>query len=222
MSALTPGAKSLLEAEERLKTDNGATNWLIDQIAGSVQSDGRGGTKTTGGWGWIGDRLGLDSTEIRERRASTEQHRAVDSAIGKTGRTREDLTTALGRTISTEDDVAAAGVKLVEGKQKKEKDDTRTQIVEDRDAGFKQANETLAATIAAGDRRANQTAKLSLAQMQLGQLQANNQFEIAQMNNRLQMRREDAKEARLDRKDRQAAIQQMMAGLAQMGASIAI
>ena len=30
------------------------------------------------------------------------------------------------------------------------------------------------------------------------------------------------KEARLDRKDRQAAIQQMMAGLAQMGASIAI
>ena len=48
MSALTPGAKSLLEAEERLKTDNGATNWLIDQIAGSVQSDGRGGTKTTG------------------------------------------------------------------------------------------------------------------------------------------------------------------------------
>ena len=32
----------------------------------------------------------------------------------------------------------------------------------------------------------------------------------------------DLKEARLDRKDRQAAIQQMMAGLAQMGASIAI
>ena len=58
--------------------------------------------------------------------------------------------------------------------------------------------------------------------MQLGQLQANNQFEIAQMNNRLQMRREDAKEARLDRKDRQSAIQQMMAGLAQLGASIAI
>ena len=32
----------------------------------------------------------------------------------------------------------------------------------------------------------------------------------------------DLKEARLDRRDRQAAIQQMMAGLAQMGASIAI
>lgn len=35
-------------------------------------------------------------------------------------------------------------------------------------------------------------------------------------------RRLDLQEARLDRKDRQAAIQQMMAGLAQMGASIAI
>lgn len=35
-------------------------------------------------------------------------------------------------------------------------------------------------------------------------------------------RRLDLQEARLERKDRQAAIQQMMAGLAQMGASIAI
>ena len=222
MSSLTPGAKSLLEAEERLKTNNGATNWLIDQIAGSVQSDGRGGTKTTGGWGWIGDRLGLDSTEIRERRAATDQHRAVDTAIGKSGRTREDLTTALGRPIVTEDDVAAAGVKLVEQKRDKEKTTTRTQAVQDRDAGYRHASETIAAQIAAGDRRADQTARLSLAQMQLGQLQANNQMEIAQMNNRLQMRREDAKEARLERRDRQAAIQQMMAGLAQLGASIAI
>ena len=37
-----------------------------------------------------------------------------------------------------------------------------------------------------------------------------------------QNRKLDLQEARLDRKDRQAAIQQMMAGLAQMGASIAI
>ena len=37
-----------------------------------------------------------------------------------------------------------------------------------------------------------------------------------------QNRKLDLKEARLDRKDRQAAIQQMMAGLAQLGASIAI
>lgn len=37
-----------------------------------------------------------------------------------------------------------------------------------------------------------------------------------------QNRKLDLQEARLDRRDRQAAIQQMMAGLAQMGASIAI
>ena len=35
-------------------------------------------------------------------------------------------------------------------------------------------------------------------------------------------RRLDLQEARLERKDRQAAIQQMMAGLSQLGASIAI
>ena len=63
---------------------------------------------------------------------------------------------------------------------------------------------------------------LATAQLALSTMQSNNQMQIAQMNNQLQMRKEDAREARLDRKDRQAAIQQMMAGLAQMGASIAI
>ena len=52
--------------------------------------------------------------------------------------------------------------------------------------------------------------------------QQNNQFALQQDQMRLQMRREDAKEARLDRRDRQAMIQQLMAGLSTMGASIAI
>ena len=69
---------------------------------------------------------------------------------------------------------------------------------------------------------ATRSNNLATAQLALSTMQANNQMQIAQMNNQLQMRKEDAREARLDRKDRMAAIQQMMAGLAQMGASIAI
>ena len=60
-------------------------------------------------------------------------------------------------------------------------------------------------------------------------LQLSNQAEDRRMDREIrrdqqayQNRALDLKEARLDRRDRQAAIQQMMAGLAQMGASIAI
>ena len=45
---------------------------------------------------------------------------------------------------------------------------------------------------------------------------------IRRENRAFENRKLDLQEARLDRKDRQAAIQQMMAGLAQLGASIAI
>ena len=89
---------------------------------------------------------------------------------------------------------------------------TRTKVADQRyEDGVRRAE--LAAT------RSN---NLATAQLALSTMQSNNQMQIAQMNNQLQMRREDAKEARLDRRDRQAYIQQMMAGLSQLGASIAI
>ena len=233
MSSGAITSEALRRKEQGLKTENGAVNWLIDRIADSVQPDGRGGTKTTGGWGWVGDRLNLDSTEIRERRAASDTRRGVERGIGASGRTEQALQDALGRPLQTEDDVKAATVLLAENKEQGKINDNREFVVSEREAANnhalavlgeqnKNSNEQLRAQIAAGDRKADQTARLSLAQLQLGQLQANNQMEIAQMNNRLQMRREDAKEARLERRDRQAAIQQMMAGLAQLGASIAI
>ena len=68
----------------------------------------------------------------------------------------------------------------------------------------------------------NLTNQLALSQMSLSQQQQANQMQIAMMDNQLDRRRLDMQEDRLDRKDRQAMIQQLMAGLAQMGASIAI
>ena len=222
MSQLTQGAQDLRSAQERLKTGNFFTDFIIDRVEDSVRPDGKGGTKTTGGWGFLGDRLGIDSTEIRKRKEAFDTRVETDTAIDNSGATRAELEEAAGKPITRAADVNSAVRALNRAENQELTNDTRRYETEIRSEGYKQAAETLAAQIAAGDRRADQTARISLAQMQLGQLQANNQFEIAQMNNRLQMRREDAKEARLERKDRQAAIQQMMAGLAQMGASIAI
>ena len=222
MSQLTQGAQDLRSAQERLKTGNFFTDFIIDRVEDSVRPDGKGGTKTTGGWGFLGDRLGIDSTEIRKRREAFNTRVETDTAIDDSGATRAELEEAAGKPITRAADVNSAVRALTRAENEEQTKDTRQYETQIRSEGYKQAAETLGAQIAAGDRRADQTARISLAQMQLGQLQANNQFEIAQMNNRLQMRREDAKEARLERKDRQAAIQQMMAGLAQMGASIAI
>ena len=58
--------------------------------------------------------------------------------------------------------------------------------------------------------------------MELSRLDRKDEREARRDERAYQNRKLDMQEARLDRKDRQAAIQQMMAGLAQMGASIAI
>ena len=68
----------------------------------------------------------------------------------------------------------------------------------------------------------NLTNQLALNQMALSEQRASNQMQIAMMDNQLERRRMDMKESRLDRRDRQAMIQQMMAGLSTLGASIAI
>ena len=219
MSEKTQGLKTELKGNY---TGNLLQDAITDLYSGSNVSRDNAGNVKLDGLAWWAQPFAPNGKQVAETNLNLQESKATDKAVSGTRFTRDELRGALDGAELTPDNVLSASARLVKAEGQKEKDTSRTQVVEDRNAGFKHASDTLAAQIAAGDRRADQTAKLSLAQMQLGQLQANNQFEIAQMNNRLQMRREDAKEARLDRKDRQAAIQQMMAGLAQMGASIAI
>ena len=63
---------------------------------------------------------------------------------------------------------------------------------------------------------------LLMMQMLQNNRQSDRQFQLQQAQQNYQNRALDLKEARMDRRDRQAAIQQMMAGLSQLGASIAI
>jgi hypothetical protein len=77
-------------------------------------------------------------------------------------------------------------------------------------------------TMAQSDKRFNATQQLAISQQGLAQQQAANQMQIAQMNNQLQMRREDARDRSADRKDRQQMIMMLMKGLSNLGGSIAI
>lgn len=64
--------------------------------------------------------------------------------------------------------------------------------------------------------------RLLLMQMLQNNRQSDREFQYRMAQDAYNNRRLDMQDARVERKDRQAALQQMMAGLAQMGASIAI
>ena len=72
------------------------------------------------------------------------------------------------------------------------------------------------------DKRYDDSQKVLALQMQQQMAATEADREDRRAQNRLANKRLDLQEARASRRDRQAAIQQMMAGLAQMGASIAI
>jgi len=227
MSQLTQGAQDLRAAEERLKTGNFLTDFVIDRVRESVQPDGKGGTKTTGGWGFIGDRLGLDSTEIRERKGAFDTRVQTDTAIDNSGATREELEEARGgRPITRAADVPSALRALQKLEAQELVDSDRSHQATVRNEGYQQAAQTLAAqqqhstaTLAAQLASADKKFLLQMADS-ADQRAADTRLQMAQF--QMQMDREDRRERRADKKDRQAALMQLMQGLAQMGASIAI
>ena len=72
------------------------------------------------------------------------------------------------------------------------------------------------------DQNFQATMALNTGQLALSNKRADNQMEIAMLNNQLESRRIDSADRRADRRDRQAMIQQLMSGLSTLGASIAI
>lgn len=227
MSQLTQGAQDLRAAEERLKTGDFLTDFVIDRVRDSVQPDGKGGTKTTGGWGFIGDRLGLDSTEIRKRRGAFDTRVETDTAIDNSGATREDLEKARGgRPITRAAQVPSALRALQRAEDQEIIEDNREYESGVRDKDYQQNAEILAAqqrhsteTLAAQLASADKKFLLQMADS-ADQRAADSRLQMAQF--QMQMDREDRRERRADKKDRQAVLMQLMQGLARMGASIAI
>lgn len=149
----------------------------------------------------------------------------IDKIYRKTQRvdpliTQIKATGELGDKYSTEDlrgmDVEALTGVLKEAKGKEKQTNYKTDpFVQQQLADARQDRLT-------SDKRWNATQRMQISQMGLAQQQQANQMQIAQMNNQLERRRMDMNDRRTDRRDRQAMIQQMMAGLSTLGASIAI
>ena len=133
-----------------------------------------------------------------------EAQRVLDETRGKA------LQTAMANNprfdVSTLSPTATAGAILqASGKATVEHADEKEKEVEEKD-----------------ERRYKNTKDLTIMQLLNNQEDRRADRQLRRDQQAYENRRLDLQEARLDRKDRQAALQQMMAGLAQMGASIAI
>lgn len=212
---------------------------------------GTDGSVNRGFWEGIGDgALGNKTADIEARarelyieklKRNNPKHRDLNDQLEAAGQTeriqfspttlQEDLTTQTSRVertlpliqaikakggdikgLSTKTDVGT----LTEGFDTASTERTKSKYYES--PGYQQYLDQLKES----DKRFNATQQLAISQLALGQQNSANQMQVAQMNNQLQMRREDSREARGERKDRQMMIMQMMKGLSQMGASMAI
>ena len=154
-------------------------------------------TQGVAGYDGIGDLTRLTDKKIEqelENREATKRARAGRKAL--TGETDGDLDLS----VIDPDTITAGATKYV--KDEKEAKVTKAENKDER--RYRDSQDLIALQFAhsAADRQADR--------------------EYRRDQQAYQNRKLDLQEARLDRKDRQAAIQQMMAGLAQMGASIAI
>ena len=154
-------------------------------------------TKGVAGYEAIGDLDRLTDRKIEQELRNREATRSARSSRkALTGETDADL----DLTVTDPGTIKAGATKFV----KDEKETEKLRIEGKADSRYRDSQDLIALQFAnsAADRQADR--------------------EYRRDQQAYQNRKLDMQEARLDRKDRQAAIQQMMAGLAQMGASIAI
>ena len=122
----------------------------------------------------------------------------------KSARSRAAIETGIDRSnfehLTDPGEIIATGARMV-----KDEADKKTKEAEDKD-----------------NKRYSDSQALLLMNMENTQANLRADRELRRDQQAYQNRVLDLKEARMDRRDRQAAIQQMMAGLAQLGASIAI
>ena len=167
---------------------------------------------------------------------ATKDREIIRQTLGGTSMNLSDSVLKIGEN-ETADDYAArlAGLKStgtanvnnipIEGyDQTKVVDGMSTAGVSQLGTGQKKTNREAAESKVQGEveRKEGRADRLLLMQMNNAAEDRRADRELRRDQQTYQNRVLDLKEARLDRKDRQAAIQQMMAGLSQLGASIAI
>jgi hypothetical protein len=180
-----------------IKTGNFATDWLIDRISNSATKNPETGKMEAGFFeGIAGSAFGLDNELIETTKENNINNQAANNLLEANGLTRSELGIGENANITT----GLVGSKTREYNEKKltdKEDKVRGQQVDDRTAGYKHANDTLAATLqsqtnasnAALTSQQNQFAHTSeMSRLDRGlerELSSNNQemqMAIAQMN----------------------------------------
>ena len=137
------------------KTDNFATNWLIDRISNSSTKNPETGKMEAGFWeGLAGSAFGLDNSLIGRTKETNINNQAANNLLEANGLTRSELGIGENANITT----GLVGSKTREYKEQKDKDAAgllRTQTVQDRDAGYAQANNALTAQLKSAELTAN-------------------------------------------------------------------
>jgi len=160
-------------------------------------------TKNVTGYQSIGDLTRLTDRKINQELENREKTQAA--------RSQAAVTTGLSRDNFLESTdpgtILASATKLV----KDEKDQKERALLDKEEDRYRDTRKDKADANA-----------ILLMNMENNQANLRADRELRRDQQAYQNRALDLKEARMDRRDRQAAIQQMMAGLAQLGASIAI
>ena len=174
--------------------------------------------------------------EGRLNKAATKDREIIRQTLGGTSMNLSDSVLKLGENETADDyDARLAGLKSagtanvnnipIEGyDQTKVVDGMSSAGIAQLGTGQKKTNRETTETKVQKEieRKEGRADDLLMMQMLQNNRQSDRQFQLQQAQQNYQNRALDLKEARLDRKDRQAAIQAMMAGLSQLGASIAI
>jgi hypothetical protein len=215
-----------------IKTDNFATNWLIDRISNSSTKNPETGKMEAGFWeGLAGSAFGLDNSLIGSTKETNINNQAGNNLLEANGLTRSELGIGENANITT----GLVGSKTREYKEQKDKDAAallRTQTVDDRDAGYKQANAGLTAQLKSAELTANTA--LQSQQNQFAHTSEQNALTRRHENERgekrdalslqMQVMQNDLAEKRMDydretaRMDKRSqAIAQLMSGLGSLG-----
>ena len=166
-------------------------------------------TRTRGvpGYDELGDLSRMSRTALDQeltRRKETKDARSKGAAL--TGKDRGEFTS-----MTDPGEILAHASKLVKDEKDTKERTERTRLETIRLDDNRRSDERFAANQA-----------LNIAQMEMSNKRLDNQMELAQMNQRMKMRQQDRADARAAKKDRQLMIMQLIKGMSQMGASIAI
>lgn len=215
------------ELRERTKTGNWFQDSFTDYISSGITRKEDGSIQREGAAWWL-QGLTPGAETIATQKQALDESRIIDEKVKRSGLTTEQIREASGGrqlTTSNVGGILSHATRTVEQtptplQQHTMNRQTNSDIraAEAQEASNKLLEKQLAATIAQG----NKSHSLALMQMADSREQQANQLEYQKMRDRRADQEYNERMERLDRKDRQAMLQNLAAGLASLGAAFAL